>query len=230
MSHERKFRNSRLQGVYQVKAIQVSRLAVLAILVTPLLVACGGGSGLKAEVAYFDLGSIVAGNSPATPRAPHTLVLRGVDVVAPSWLATSAMQYRLAYTGGARRQSYGESRWVAPPAELLENILRRRTETDASASISGCRLRVDLDEFIQVFDAPNQSRSLIEARLSLLGARGDSSLGRRVLSLSKAAQSPDALGGVAAFATLSSDAASEISVWLAQLAKESPGLADQCRT
>ena len=49
--------------------------------------------------------------------------LAGVDVQSASWLAGSDMQYRLAFAEPLQRRSYVESRWVAPPGELLEGVL-----------------------------------------------------------------------------------------------------------
>jgi cholesterol transport system auxiliary component len=63
------------------------------------------------------------------------------------------MHYRLAYAEPLRRQSYRESRWAAPPAELLESVLKRR-HAAAEANGPGCRLHLVLDEFEQRFDAP----------------------------------------------------------------------------
>lgn len=40
---------------------------------------------------------------------------------------TPAMQYRLAYAEPERRQAYAGSRWAAVPAELIEQVVVRRT-------------------------------------------------------------------------------------------------------
>lgn len=187
-----------------------------------LLAACGGRNSVQAEAAYFDLGS-------ATPKkALQAVPLQNVDVHAPSWLASSSMQYRLAYADSARRQAYGESRWAAPPAELLETYLRRGTAVEGTEA-AGCRLRLDLDEFIQVFDSANESRAVIEGRVSLLAAQGNPVLARRVVSLSKATGSTDARGGVAAFSVLSGEMVGDLSAWLAKLAVESPKLVERCK-
>jgi cholesterol transport system auxiliary component len=193
-----------------------------------LLTACGGGGALR-EPAYFDLGGVAA--KRATTIA---IPLRGIDVQAPSWLAGASMQYRLSYADGARRQAYSESRWVAPPAELLESSLRRgmatdRIESGVATGVAGCQLKLDLDEFIQVFESPNESRAVIEGRVMLLAAQGNSVVARRVLTLSKPAATADARGGVAAFAMLGNDAVNEITAWLNQLAKDSPKQIERCR-
>ena len=190
---------------------------------TLLLTACVSSTARLAETVYYDLGTSVNANG-AQP-----LPLRGLDVHAPSWLGTAAIQYRLAFGDASRRLSYAESRWVAPPAELLEVALRRRiaaAETDMASA--GCRLRIDVDEFVQVFDTQTSSRSVIEARVSLLAAKSDQLLARRNFGLSQAAATPDARGGVAAFSVLTADVSRDVAVWLGTLVRDTPNLAQRC--
>lgn len=208
------------------QGLVVKKLVAIVVLAVGCLTACGGNV-VTTDVAYFDLGSAAQAKPMALKGA---FALRSVDVQAPSWLATSSMQYRLAYADGSRRQAYGESRWAAPPAELVEAYLRRTTASDgAGAGLPACRLRVDLDEFIQVFDGVTASRSVVEVRIALMSLRGDSPLARRTLSLSKAARTPDARGGVEAFAALSGELSREVEVWLARLLTENPQYAERCK-
>lgn len=189
-----------------------------------LLVACAGGGAKTAAIAHYDLGT-----APRVNEAPP-LALRSIDVSAPSWLGTAAMQYRLAYADAGRREIFAASRWAAAPAELLEVALRRRLAAgESDLGSAGCRLRVELDEFIQVFDAPQTSRAVVEARIVLQAPRNEQQLARRSLSLNKPAASADAKGGVAAFTALTADIGSEAASWLAVLAKDDPGLARRCR-
>ena len=91
----------------------------------------------------------------------------------PSWLDTPQLQYRLLFADATRRRSYAESRWVAPPGELLEAALRRQLMGDGNAPANGgCMLRVDLDELLQVFHTPQRSDGLIELQVSLVAPRG----------------------------------------------------------
>lgn len=189
-----------------------------------LLAGCAGGAPKQAEIAYYDLG--IAPRITGAQAVP----LRTIDVQAPSWLGTPGMQYRLAYADGSRRDAYAESRWAAPPAELLEVALRRRIASgESEMSSAGCKLRIDLDEFAQVFDSPTSSKSVVDARVMLLAAKSDQLLARRALSLSRPAATPDARGGVAAFAGLTTDISSDVAFWLVKMAKENPGLVERCR-
>ena len=147
----------------------------------------------------------------------------------PSWLDSSALQYRLAYQGNQRRQNYAESRWVAPPAELVSNTLRKRMFSGEAAG--ACRLRVDLDEFVQVFDTADASRAAVEARVQLL-AHGGELLARHSFSLSRAAASADARGAVAAFSGAVEDLSTALHDWLGGLGgetKQGSNIATRCR-
>ncbi|MBL8488790.1 MAG: membrane integrity-associated transporter subunit PqiC [Rhodocyclaceae bacterium] len=194
-----------------------------ALLAATLLLSACVGSPVR-ERAQFDLGSA------AGEWRPPGFLLRNVEVQGPSWLGTSAMQYRLAYAEPARRQAYGESRWIAPPTELFEQALKARiVATESTRSDAGCRLRVDLDEFIQRFDAPADSRLVLEARATLLAARGDQLLGRRAFAIAQPAPSPDARGGAAAAAAAVQAVTRDMNAWLAGLAREQPAVVERCR-
>jgi hypothetical protein len=103
----------------QGSATMKRRLAIIAGLI---LAACGGGAVTK-EVLRYDFGSVAAGGGGAgSPRVSLAMV----DVQAASWLSGPDMHFRLAYAEPLQRRSYSESRWAAPPAELLEAFLKRR--------------------------------------------------------------------------------------------------------
>ena len=168
-----------------------------------------GGKAGRTDLAYFDLaGGQAASPGGATLRA---IALRSVDVVAPTWLDVPAMQYRLAYADPA---SFIESRWAAPPPELLQQVLRRQLSGAESRGAPGpCRLQIEVDEFVQVFDSPQSSSGLIELRAALL-ARADAPVARKTFRASRPAQSADARGGVAALAAATGDLATAVRDWL----------------
>lgn len=190
-----------------------------------LLGACAAGPQPAAKTAYYDLGPVAA-----APNDRRVAALRGIEVSAPSWLDTPAMQYRLAYRDGRQRQSYAESRWAAPPAELVGLALRRRLSAGAGAG--ACRLSVDLEEFVQVFDAAASSRAVVEAHAQLLGPGGEP-LARRSFSLGRPAAGADAPGGVAAFSAAVQDLAAALHDWLDGLDRGGPqglNIPERCRT
>lgn len=201
------------------------RLRPLAVLVLALAVAgCINGNVRQTDVAYYDLPP--SGGEWRSPGFP----LRTVEVSAPSWLGIPEMQYRLSYADAPRRLSYTESRWVAPPPELIESALRRRVVSSESfASDAGCRVKVDVDEFIQVFDSAQGSRSVLNVRLALQAPRSDQILARRTLQIAKPAPSADARGGVAGFGAAVQDLGWALGDWLGKIATETPAAAARCR-
>jgi cholesterol transport system auxiliary component len=198
----------------------------LLFLSVVLFAGCGGGAKSVSNVASYDLGAV-----QAAPNNRIVASLRSIDVFAVSWLDSSAMQYRLLYSANQRRQNYAESRWVAPPAELVGHALRKRMLSGAAGG--ACRLRVDLDEFAQAFDSAKDSRGVIEARVQLVAPSGGEILARRSFSLSRPAASADAGGGVTALAGAVEALSTELHDWLGGLDRAgAPGLniAQRCRS
>lgn len=180
---------------------------------------CGGGAA-TGPTARYDLGG--EGGRGAGPGLP----LAGVDVQSASWLAGSDMQYRLAFAEPLQRRSYVESRWVAPPGELLEGVLRRRLSSAPGSS--GCRLLVALDEFEHRFSSPQTSTAVIEMRAVLAAPRGEALL-RRSVAISRAAASADARGAAGAAREAASLAAEELESWLADAARDR-AVNDRCKS
>lgn len=187
-----------------------------SLLIAALLAGCTGLPKVAPAYAVHDFG----GPDPVAARSPG-VPLRGLEVVAAPWLASTAIQYRLAYAQPTRRQAYVESRWAAQPAQLVELALKRAVRTGGEAGTSGaCRLRVELDEFAQVFDEAAASRGVVEARAFLLAPRSDQIVASRGFSLARPAPSADALGGVAALRGGVRQMGVELSDWLEALGRE----------
>ena len=150
---------------------------VASILAGVLLAACGGNVG-TVVTARYDFGGLAAKGTEAWSAG--RIRIAAVDVQASSWLSGQAMHYRLAYAEPLQRQSYAESRWVAPPAELLEAFLKQRTvfgQKDSGGA--GCRLQLALNELEQRFDDPQSSKMVLEVQARLTPARGAEVLSRR---------------------------------------------------
>lgn len=166
------------------------------------LSACSVGLVQRSE-ARFDFGP-----QPAT--AAGEMGLAGVQVTTPSWLDSDAMQYRLLYADPARRLDYAQSRWVAPPAELLRMSLQNQL---AASGHGHCRLLVDVSEFVQVFDSPGSSHFRLDARATLLADQ--EIVASRSFSEMPPAPTSDAAGGVAAASTAVRQLGSAVAAWLA---------------
>lgn len=173
------------------------RLLVRVAAAAPaLLMAC---TTPTASVTQFDLGP------PPTSAAldPHLANARTLaEVSAPAWLDDPAIVYRLAYDDANQAHAYTQSRWVAAPASLLSQRLRERLPLALSPGIaradetlaSDYLLRVELDEFSQVFDTPQTSHVLLRARATLIDSRRHELVAQHVFEVRRPALSPNALG------------------------------------
>ncbi len=197
---------------------------LIAILAGGVLAACGGNVATVEPVRY-DLGSLT-GKWPGS-RIP----IAAVEVQAASWLSETAMHFRLSYAEPLRRQTYIESRWAAPPAELLETFLKRRIvfgQPDFSGT--GCRLQLVVDEFEQRFDELQKSYAVLEVRALLTPLHGGDMLSRKAFVVRKPAPAADARGGVAAARDAAQALADDLGSWLGELSRDRPAIVDRCRT
>jgi cholesterol transport system auxiliary component len=201
---------------------------LLAVLAGALLAACGGNARAP-DIALYDFGNLAAKGGAAWSEA--RIPVAAVDVQASSWLSGPAMHFRLAYAEPLRRQSYAESRWAAPPAEMLEAFLKRRMvfgQPDFSGA--GCRLQLVLGELEQRFDDPQRSQVALEVRVLLTPLRGSEVLARRAFLIHKPAPTPDARGGVTAARDAVQVLADDLGHWLGEISREKPAIVDRCRT
>lgn len=199
---------------------------LLAILAGLGLAACGG-SGATTEAARYDFGGLAATGMGAGSRLPVAVV----ELQAASWLSGPDMYFRLAYAEPQQRRSYAESRWAAPPAELLEAFLKRRIIfNQADPGGAGCRLQLALDELEQRFDSPLGSTTILEVRAQLTSMRGVETLSRRAFLIRKAATAPDARGGAMAARDAVQALADDIQGWLGEISRDKPAIVERCRT
>ncbi|MGE5793931.1 MAG: ABC-type transport auxiliary lipoprotein family protein [Bacteroidota bacterium] len=180
---------------------------ILLLAAVTALAACAGNS--SAPPVEYDFGPGGA-TLEEPPRLRREITV--ADATAPAWLDSPAIVYRLAYRDAAQPRAYVESRWVAAPAVLFTVQLRQRlvatTRSGVLAPGDGVRpaatLRVEVQEFSHVFDAPERSRAVVRVR-AVLVADGRL-LGQTSFALDRPAPSPDAAGGARAL-TLAADAA-----------------------
>lgn len=196
------------------------------VLLCGLLAAgCGRLGTLPRAVTVHDFG-------PPSDLSLHPVVpLRLIEVRAPSWLGSSAMHYRYAGERDQRPLVYTENRWAATPAELLEATLRRAM-LGALPEGGGCALRVELDEFGQVFESAGSSHGALAARAVLVAPRADAVVAQQRFGLQVAAPNPNAAGGARALSEASRGLATAIDGWLATLDRARGGalnIADLCR-
>ena len=196
----------------------------LAIILASLLLAACGGNVRTTEAVRYDFGALAGSGSGS--RVP----LATVEVQTASWLSGQAMYFRLAYAEPLRRQSYTESRWAAPPGELLEAFLKRSLifgQRDSSGT--GCRLQLVMDELEQRFDDPQKSHVVLEVRALLTPLRGTEILGRRVFLINQPAATADAGAGAAAARAAVQALAADLGAWLDEAAAAKPAIVERCR-
>lgn len=202
---------------------------MLVTLMSAMMVLVSGCAGLVTAPAAFtlyDLGPLV----PVRRDTPK--ILPGmVEVRAPTWLANGAMQYRLDYRSPASRETYAETRWVGHPAEMLQRLVGAQY-SNGSAPAGQCRLRIELDEFIQSFSNAQDSNAELRARVSLIAPRDESMLATRTFVIDTPAPSPDAAGGVVAHRNGARQFISQLGDWLDALDGEQArglNIGERCR-
>jgi cholesterol transport system auxiliary component len=195
-----------------------------------LMLALLGGCALPerpVRATVYDFGPGLLATPPATRIAPLPPVALAEVASAPS-LDSTAVLYRLAYANAFQLQPYAQARWSMTPAQLVHQRLReglgaRRAvlaaEDSAQAAADGVRprvLRVELDEFSHLFEAPDRSAGLVRLRATLLEptASGERLLAQRQVIVQRPAASGDAPGGVRALAAATDAAVAELLQWL----------------
>ncbi len=148
-----------------------------------------------------------------------SIPITDMEVLAPSWLSSSAMQYRYA-ANALERRTYANSRWVGIPAEMVQLVIERVVKTRPAPDGSGCRLRIDLDEFIQRFTNAQASVGHVELRGSLLAPRTEALVAEKIFTVEVPAPSADAEGGVVALRSGVNQVAVEVAQWLQALGSE----------
>ncbi len=206
---------------------------------TWLLTACGVLPDKPRPATSYDFGpgfgvptvlisaSEVSPERPASP-APGLPALVLLEVESTAALDSNALLYRLAYADAQALHPYAQARWSMPPAQLLRQQVRTqlgaiRPLLLAGESVVGAaapwNLRLELEEFSQVFETASASSGLVRLRASVTqsSAQGERLLGQRGFSVQRPAPSPDAPGGVRALSAATQGAVTELAAWLAQL-------------
>jgi cholesterol transport system auxiliary component len=197
------------------------------VLACALLGACSVLPDKPVRSVVYDFGP-GARTTPAAASVGHPAIWLG-EVDAASALDNTAVLYRLAYTDARLLQPYAQARWTMPPAQLLRLRLRQTLaqqqpvlrDGEAPQAGSGAMrlLQLELDEFSQVFDAPDASVGLVRVHATVVssGAGGGRLLAQRSFVAQRPAPSPDAAGGVQALTAATDGVLAEITQWLTTL-------------
>ncbi len=188
---------------------------LLLLCFSALLGACFPlGQRSEGGMRLLDFGTPPSPLQEAAGRPVNALV----EVGKPQWQDGLGIRYRLSYQDASQVREYARSRWAGPPARLVEQRLRQRLDLSSAGQRRGqCVLRIELDEFSQVFASPNDSIGLLQGQAFWLDpARRP--LAERRLSISSPAEAANASGGVAALQAAVDQLAGELLAWESELA------------
>lgn len=189
----------------------------------------------------FGPGSIAPApaTAPAADRAPLILADSQSTGLADG---STALHYRLAYDDAQQLRAYQRARWSQPPAQLVRQSVaqelaqlgpvldtrsaRELARADAGAkAANGARamrvLRLEIEEFSQVFSSAGESSGVLRLRATLADSspQGERLRDQRVFVVQSPATSQDAAGGSAAMARAAQQAAREVAAWIGQTAR-----------
>ncbi len=193
--------------------------AVLAMLAVVLLNGCATAN--TGPVTLYDLG-LLRVPQDATVRAAPPPPLSIAEVNAPAWLDSPMMFFRLAYANEQQPRPYARSRWSMPPAQLFGQRLKARIGQAGGVALAASDgaenvplLRIEADDFTQIFDSPEQSFALVSMRASILNGR--TLAAQKTFIKQSPAPTADAAGGARALADASDAIITDMMNWLAGL-------------
>lgn len=208
----------------------MNRLATLLVCAAASLAGCSSFVDKPERPSLFDMGPLPPLTAPVDRPGPG-FALMVPEIEASGALEGTAVLYRLGYADDYRLRAYSQSRWSAPPPQLVRQRLRQQLgrerpvlTADEAAGLLRERsqslyvLRMELEEFAHVFDGPDRSRGVLRLRTTLLvnTPAGERLLGQRSIAVQGVAPTQDASGGVRALTEATDAAAADIGAWLHQ--------------
>ena len=193
-----------------------------------VLSACSVLPKPPATATLYDLGPAISKpvDLPVGKRPVMMAAITGEGLIPGS----TAMLYRFAQEDQQLR-AYQEARWSRSIEQLVGLQLRQKLEQgrpvlDTEFSVSRIRtgelyplvLRVDIENFEQIFKDAQQSKGVVQLRATLMepSATGDKLLAQRTFVSAIDAPEANAAGGAQALAIASRHLAEEIDNWLRQ--------------
>jgi cholesterol transport system auxiliary component len=205
---------------------RLSRLPRVVCLVGAIVLLAGCSvldKPIRSTVFDFGSGALpVAASAPDVSRQPVALA----EVEAASAFDSTAVLYRLAYADAQQLQPYAQARWSMPPAQLLRQRLRQTLTQQTSVTREGevaqqrpMVLRLEIDEFSQMFDAPDKSVGQIRVHATVVqaSATGERLVAQRGFAAQRPAPSADAAGGVRALTAATDAVVADIAQWMGSL-------------
>ena len=200
-----------------MKPSRLSSLPILIVIMLSTVLLNGCAIHKSVPPALYDLGSLPTATPSPSPSIPPI----GIGAVqAPAWLDNPFMFYRLNYVDAQQPRPYANSQWSMTPAQLITQRLKGQLAQSGGVVLSSTEsmaspliLRLNLDDFIQQFDQPQQS--FVEIRMLASLFNGHRLLAQKTFIQKMPAPSPDAAGGAKAFAGASDALINDMVRWLA---------------
>jgi len=175
------------------------------------LLACAGAPTTP-DARQYDLGP-----PPAAAAVPAEGGVRLVAVHAPLWLDSTGISYRLDFQDAYRRERYRDSRWVAPPADLIAARLRAALPSPRSDRPAPL-LSLELEECEQRFADPGHATVVLRlaATLTAPGALPAGAGRRERFEVEVPSPTPDAQGAVKGTALAADMVVMRLASWLSR--------------
>ena len=206
-----------------------ARLNVFILALSVWVAGCALPDKPRPSVSYdFGPGAVRETTGAATAQQA-ALILAEVETSAA--LEGTAVLYRLAYADAQALYPYAQARWSMPPAQLVRQQARAQLGATRAVLSSGDiaestartatprQVRLELEEFSQVFESPSASSGLVRLRVSVTQAspQGERLIAQRVIRVQRPAPTADAPGGVRALTLATEAAMADLDAWLRQL-------------
>lgn len=172
--------------------------------------ACGVFPDRPAQPAVHDFGLAEGFSSVSSSRA-MALVWSNVTVTAPAWLQNENICYRLLYADPTRVRYYARDRWLAAPNALLAHRL------SMAGGGGGWRLRIELLEFEQIFDSPQNARVILTFHALAQRSAEEDAVAEKIFRFSLPSPTADAQGAVTASVGLVDEAVKSLQNWATEL-------------
>jgi cholesterol transport system auxiliary component len=193
----------------------MKKIIRLALLLTGVLLGACSTVRTETHATSYDFGSLRAAGEATSALPPLSIA----EATAPASMHSPAMFYRLAYANDQQAQAYAHSRWSMPPAQLFVQRLKSRIgraggtvlpATDGAINIPS--LRIDVDDFIQVFESPATSSGQVALRATVM--QGRALVAQKTFLKQVATPTPDAAGGARALVEASDAVITDMLAWL----------------
>ena len=199
-----------------------------ACVLTALLLSACALPDKPVRAVTYDFGPGAVASPAVRPGEPALAPLVLAEIESGAALDGTAVLYRLVYANAQELRPYAQARWSMPPAQLLRQRLREHLSASRAVLSPGDSLagnpspwvlRVELEEFSQLFESASTSSGLLRLRATVVqgSVQGEKLLGQRTFVVSRLAPSADVRGAVRALTAASDAVVVEIDQWLQQL-------------